>query len=527
MDFKLIAVVTVVAVLLHRVLQVGKRDPRMPPGPPTLPLLGNLHQIPKTNLTTKIAEWTKKYGSVFSLKFGSSNVVILCDRKAIFELFQKRGQIYSDRPQTFMGNYLHVSNHIFALSAGPEWRMKRKLVAHNFSPKQLDEKHFRVQEAEATILMNGLLENPDDVFDEVRRFAASVASTIVWGYRAVNYDSYWAKALYDMMDERSRILEPGATPPIDQFPFLKYLPIGRWKKDGDKVRDLMYKTWGGARDMVNKRRQAGDKRDCIADEVMNEYEHKGWPMTDESLTFLMGELVEGGADTTTSQVLTLVLAFAKNPEVQRKAQAEIDAVCETARSPLWSDFNDLPYINAIVKEGMRWRPEKTVTKPLPLLDDTYEGMLIPRGTILFIGITALHNDEKYFPNPDKFDPDRYLKFDKLANDYAGSAAWEERDKFSSAHASKPKLTYMHITTVHFAERSMWRIAAKLLWAFDICEYTDPVTNQVKPLDTHAYSQGILHSPLPFKVHFKPRGPEYVSKIKSELGDALSFLECYN
>jgi cytochrome P450 len=70
----------------------------------------------------------------------------------------------------------------------------------------------------------------------------------------------------------------------------------------------------------------------------------------------MGELIEGGADTTAAQILTLILAFALYPDVQQKARAEIDRLCGTERSPLWSDFAELPYINCILKEGMRWRP---------------------------------------------------------------------------------------------------------------------------------------------------------------------------
>jgi cytochrome P450 len=54
--------------------------------------------------------------------------------------------------------------------------------------------------------------------------------------------------------------------------------------------------------------------------------------------------------------LTSILLLAKHPNVQKKAQAELDRICGTERLPRWSDHNDLPYINCIVKEGLRIRP---------------------------------------------------------------------------------------------------------------------------------------------------------------------------
>jgi cytochrome P450 len=119
---------------------------------------------------------------------------------------------------------------------------------------------------------------------------------------------------------------------------------------------MMDDMWDKARRLVDERRAKGDKRDCFIDQKIDEYTKKGFPMSQHAFNNLFGELLEAGADTTANQILTLILAFAKYPEIQKKAQAEIDAVCGTDRAPLFSDFDSLPYINCIVKEGMRWRP---------------------------------------------------------------------------------------------------------------------------------------------------------------------------
>jgi hypothetical protein len=81
--------------------------------------------------------------------------------------------------------------------------------------------------------------------------------------------------------------------------------------------------------------------------------------------------------------------------------------------------------------------------------------------------------------------------------------------------------------MHLAERNMWRIAAKLLWAFELSEYVDPETGVKSPLDPDAYNPGILQAPLPFKVAIKPRSKEHIERINKEMSDATGFLEQYS
>ncbi|KAK5371323.1 hypothetical protein LTR20_006722 [Exophiala xenobiotica] len=110
--------------------------------------IGKRSSDSSTGLYKQFREWAREYGPVFSLKLGPSNVVVLCDRKAIYKLLVEKGAIYSDRPETYVGQLLTKGDHLAVAQMDPLWREKRKVIAHNFSPKPLDEKHFRVQEAE-------------------------------------------------------------------------------------------------------------------------------------------------------------------------------------------------------------------------------------------------------------------------------------------------------------------------------------------------------------------------------------------
>lgn len=69
--------------LLYLVLFVGRRDKRLPHGPPTLPIIGNLHQIPKKGSYLKFTEWAQTYGGFYSLKLGPTTAVVLTDRRLV------------------------------------------------------------------------------------------------------------------------------------------------------------------------------------------------------------------------------------------------------------------------------------------------------------------------------------------------------------------------------------------------------------------------------------------------------------
>ena len=105
-----------------------------------------------------------------------------------------------------------------------------------------------------------------------------------------------------------------------------------WKRRAFHAQSSMNYIWTKARRLVDERRALGDIRVCLADKLLDEYAEKGSsPMTKHCIDQLFGELVEGGAETTSSSMLTLILALAKNPWVQKKAQKQLDAVVGNER----------------------------------------------------------------------------------------------------------------------------------------------------------------------------------------------------
>jgi hypothetical protein len=105
MSLKIWAVVIVLlSSIAIKLGKVGRRPPGYPPGPPTWPLVGNLHLMPKGNAHLQFQKWAQEYGPVYSLILGTKVMVVLSSDQAVKDLLDKRSGIYSSRPDMYLGN---------------------------------------------------------------------------------------------------------------------------------------------------------------------------------------------------------------------------------------------------------------------------------------------------------------------------------------------------------------------------------------------------------------------------------------
>lgn len=175
-----------------------------------------------------------------------------------------------------------------------------------------------------------------------------------------------------LLQKWARIQEFGATPPVDIFPFLKAIPerfLGNWVTRAKVVHDEMHQLYTGLLNSVLKRRQAIGSQFTVLDRLLDQQEKTG--LTTHQITLLSGVTIKGGSDTSASVLTSFVQAMVTYPEVQKKAQAEIDAVLGEDKVPEWSDYDKLPYVAQIVKESHRWRPVAPLSVPHALSEGTF------------------------------------------------------------------------------------------------------------------------------------------------------------
>ena len=155
-------VVCIVLGLFYALFFIGRREKHLPPGPPTLPIIGNLHQIPTKGSYLTFTAWAKQYGGIFSLKLGPGTAVVLTDRRLVKQLIDKKSSIYSNRPHSYVShNLITGGDHILIAHYGKIWQYYRKTIHQHFMERIVEEDHVPVQEAEGRQLVYDFMMEPE------------------------------------------------------------------------------------------------------------------------------------------------------------------------------------------------------------------------------------------------------------------------------------------------------------------------------------------------------------------------------
>ncbi|KAJ5272111.1 hypothetical protein N7524_005380 [Penicillium chrysogenum] len=500
-------------VLVQYAFTYGHRISTMPNGPPTLPFIGNIHQITKKYTHIKFTEWAAQYGGLYMLKIGNGNMAVITDRRLVKEVLDRKSGIYSHRPHSFVSHDLITKgNHLLVMHYGDQWRTFRRLVHQHLMETMVETHHTQIVNAEAIQLVRDYMVDPEHHMAHPKRYSNSITNSIVFGIRTANRKGSNMRRLYKLMEEWSEIMETSATPPVDMFPWLKLLPqwlfnnyITRAKAIGVQMETLYVDILK----KVIRRREDGNNKGTFMDKVLDSQEKHN--LSGHQLAFIGGVLMEGGSDTTSSLTLAIVQALVQNPDVQRKSHAEIDAVVGHNRSPVWEDFERLPYINMIVKEGHRWRPILPLCFPHALgEDDWVDGKFLPKDTRVVINTWGMHMDPSQTDDPAAFIPERFANHPQLAPDYV-PGTWERRDHYGYGVGRRI------CPGIHLAERNMFLAIAKLLWAFDFqpgegTMDSDPVTG---------YHNGFLYCAKDYPCRPEVRNEVIRATIEREYATATA------
>jgi len=226
---------------------------------------------------------------------------------------------------------------------------------------------------------------------------------------------------------------------------------------------------------------------------------------EEHIKNAVGALYGGGVDTTPSALKSFVMAMVLYPDVQKKAQNELDHVIGNDRLPTFADRSSLPYMNALVKELLRWAPVGPMGLPHRLnKEDEYNGYRIPKGTIVLTNIWHMSRDTSaYGPHVDAFRPERFL---------GANAAPRGLSTSSTQEFGSPVFGFGRriCPGMHVADPTLFINCSSILATMNI---TATIGKDGKPVlpDVH-YTSGIIVHPKPFQCHIAPRSAKAAGLI---------------
>ncbi|KAI0741393.1 cytochrome P450 [Daedaleopsis nitida] len=478
------------------------------PGPIALPLLGHVHLLARKYPWETFTALAKQYGDVVYLHVLGRPFIVLNSVEAINDLFEGRPQIYSDRPFFPLMNLIgHDQWSLSLMPYGDKLRAQRRTVIKLFSTPAAMRTFYDAHNAVGITFLNNILRDPDNLFHYIRLRNTQLILDVTYGIQADSHEDPFVQTADAVMATFSLALSPPMWL-INPALILKYLPdwlggfatLRKWMADTQALRFKPYEH-------VQKSLAEGSARPSYVASLIQEI----CPVPgseDETTIRDSAAAAYGGLYTisigmynlTVNTTEIFMLAMLLYPEVQKRAQEEIDRVVGPNRLPDFVDRSQLPYISAIEKEVLRWHPAGPIGVPHMLRqDDVYKGYYMPGGAMVLANIWGVLHDPEMYPDPMEFKPERFMRdgvFDCGAIDPSRIGA------FGCGRRVCPgKL---------LAEDNLWLTVAQLLATFTIS-----VPEGTKPPSATFTSEGIS-KPTPFKCVVRPRSQAAVELVEGAL-----------
>ncbi|KAL6892167.1 cytochrome P450 [Trichoderma evansii] len=397
----------------------------LPPGPKALPIIGNLLEFPPAG-TPDFQHWLKfkdLYGPLSSVTVLGQTMVIFHDRQAAYEVMNKMSLKTSSRPKTvFAYELCGFENYTAGRSYDATFRLHRKLMHQQAGTKMLAARFNEIQDVESRHLLQHILDDPENLIKHFKTEAGAIILKIVYGY---SINSHATDPLVELIEKMMENFSTAMTPMghlVDIIPALQYLPSGfpgtAFKNTAQNMKKTNLDTANIPYTFVEQQMANGTYRSSFVSDLIERYssdisnDGKLHHDQEEAIKWAAGIMYGGGADTTSSALSAFALAMVLFPEVQKRAQEEIDNVIGTTpnRLPQFEDKERLPYVSAVAKELIRWFSVVPISTPHAADEEiTYGGYRIPKGSILLLSSWWFHHDPQTYPDPSSFSPERFLE----------------------------------------------------------------------------------------------------------------------
>ncbi|PON72324.1 Cytochrome P450, E-class, group I [Parasponia andersonii] len=449
------------------------QDINVPPSPPRLPLIGNLHQL-GAHLHKSLGALSDKYGPLMLLYLGQVPTLVVSSADMVREIVKSHDVVFSSRPKTVAADILLYGCKDLAFSPyGEYWKQVRKIcVFELLSPKRVQQFQF-VREDE-TILLVDKIRQACQTSNMVCRSSINLSEMLVITSNNVISRCVLGQSL-EGKEGRSRALGGllrSVMVYLMAFSVGDFFPPLRWIDSLRGFNDQLKATFRALDqffDLVIEEHKskilesddgqillpsAKDFLDILL-QLQKDAALLGFELTQNNVKGILLDMFLGGTSTTSAASEWIMSELIRNPRVMKKAQEEVRSVIEKKPKIDANDINQMDYLKCVIKETLRLHPPSPLLGPRETIDQSVEmgGYHIPGKTRVLFNAWAIQRDPSLWDKPEEFLPER---FENKSIEYEGQDF--EFIPFGVGRRGCPGLK--------FADTSIEYIIANLLYWFD-------------------------------------------------------------
>nr|CAH0110992.1 unnamed protein product [Daphnia galeata] len=382
-------------------------------GPKPLPYVGNLWGVWRENIPKFDKKMTKKYGKTFGYFDGTLPNLYTTDINLIKSVFVKDFDHFVNR-RTFSVKR-KVFRKMMSIIQNQEWKNVRSSVTPVFTTGKIKLMSKMITEcANRLVIKFKTIADSQGKLDAKMQFSAFTMDVIARCAFGMTINSLGEKDDPFMTKAKAVFSPPANKSPLILIPFM-FPKMLTYVSDSIFFPKDFYFFVNILEDLIKQRHHSTDKYNDfveVATESISEYSKSvggTWNREDvdeivtaQSLLFLLA-----GFDTTATTLTNSAFLLARNPEVQEKLYQEIMRKHEKFEDVNHEMILDFPYVDHVIHEVLRMYPPVPRVERACNKEVNYDGVQIKKGVVVTVSAFALHYDEEYYPDPYRFNPDRW------------------------------------------------------------------------------------------------------------------------
>ncbi|KAI9262142.1 cytochrome P450, partial [Phascolomyces articulosus] len=442
----------------------------------------------------QLMQWHQELGPVIRIQMGVKTWLMISDPHIAQELLVTNANSTSGRPFSTLTTKYRSMNGRGLISSGPtkSWRQVRTVANAILGPKKLNDERFVELLDDQVDRLVDTLAHGDNVnpADPIFRMALNFVLITCFGKSTSKEDALYL--------ELSAVLKRANSFTGIRNNFTTYLPAfsfldaaflkteDHYKEFIEKERNPLYKR------LIKETLETGEE--CVV-KSLTDMKEMG-QLDDDDILVTAADLVTAGTETMAATLLWLFAILSTQREAQERIQEELaDFISEYQRLPDFSERNAFPYLVAVQKECLRFRPTTPFGESHEVEEDVaWREHVIPAGTTIVTNMYSMHTDPSIYKNPEEFIPDRFLDHTAPMASSA-NAKVEQRDHFNFGWGRRV------CPGAHLAEAQMFNVIVRVLANCSIEPARDEQGDLVSIDIDDVLSNGNVVTPGEYKVQF--------------------------